>query len=141
MFNNKPFLISPQWTNHVKKFSKDVHEFPKCDFNIAFLIYLSFVNQACHWSLLLSGSHQSLEVYFENLLNQHSYRTQVRSLALVTNSLKLINRLRHSCLVDLIDMTLACWISQFNTCWNCCCWYWATCWQQFGADLEAGVLS
>ena len=49
--------------------------------------YLSFVNQACHCPLLLSGSHQSLEVNFENLLNQHTYWTRVRSLALVTDSL------------------------------------------------------
>ena len=44
--------------------------------------------------------------------------------------------LTDSCLVNLIDVTLAC---ETRGCYCCWCWWWGLCWQQFDADLEAEV--
>ena len=57
--------------------------------------------------------------------------------------LSLTNWLTHSCLVDLIDVTLACedansvLVEVVLFCW---CW-WEMCWWRLGADLEAEVWS
>ena len=74
------------------------------------------------------------------------YRTRVRSsVMLVSDWLTdwLTDSLTNSCLVNLIDVTLAC-ECQLKTCWGsycCSCWYWGSCWQQFVTDFEAEVWS
>ena len=75
------------------------------------------------------------------ILSKNFYRTRVRSLGMLFTNW-LTDSLNDSCLVILmwpwhVKMTTqTCW-----GCYCCSCWWWETCWQQFGTDLESEVWS
>ena len=98
--------------------------------------------EQCQWSagcVQNAGISVHIKQELKLIYSVHKYccyRTRVRSL--VTHSLT------HSCLVNLIDVTLACEDANSKLVWGCYCWWcwcWGSCWQQFVTDLEADVWS
>ena len=132
------YHFQPNWNYWSPRVSEKYFEYCYKDiifqrFNMIFKPNLEFGSPSVSHSFYFSNAQN-----FRIEINYNFYQTWVQSLAtLVTNSMT--DWQTNCCLLDLIDVSLAC--ETCCCCYCCWCWWWGSCWQQFVADFEAEVWS